>query len=615
MERDIIIAGRILDDMTDGVVAIDLSGRIITFNPSAAGILGISREEALERSFGEVFLLAEENDDFNQTILDAIYESATSHNRVVPFTHNGKRSVLSLTTTFLKSEDGAGQRMGVIAVFNDITELQTLQEAEQRLADELKTKHRELQDAYLKTEQGNQQLQTALKKVQVIRIAATAFTIILFLGIGLFVWNRKAPALSAPSPQPAAGPGAVTTFPVTPQPITSSISLTGKLQPLQMVTITSPLAGKVERVMVRYGDVVQAGQPLVAMDVAEARIKYREAQSAYIKAVANYRQMEKWDSGADVVRANRSLAKAKLSLETQKKTLTESERLFKKGIIPETEYESARQQYLNQQMDYQTAEEEVKAALDKGNTGNRKVARYEMENAKARMEQIAHDIASAVVVAPVAGIVMKPPGAGQAKEGRNVERGASFQQGEALFAVGDLGGLSINCKVDEVDVTRISNGQKVRVTGDAFPGEQLTGAIRGISAQAEEGGDTAGGKSSTSFGVRVVVDAIPPALRKRIMVGMTANLEIIIYEKPNALMAPLSAVTPENGKRYVTRKKGGNPKGVVEKVEVTTGFTTQDMVEIVTGLKAGDLIEVPAAASGGVAPGAPGSPGTGDGKR
>ena len=94
MERDSVISSRILDDMTDGVVAIDLSGRIITFNPAAVDILGIQQADALARTFGEVFLLAEENDDFNQTILDAIYESSTSHNRVVPFTNNGKRTIL-----------------------------------------------------------------------------------------------------------------------------------------------------------------------------------------------------------------------------------------------------------------------------------------------------------------------------------------------------------------------------------------------------------------------------------------------------------------------------------------------------------------------------------------
>jgi len=288
MERDNVISGRILDDMNDGVVAIDLTGQIITFNPAAARILGMPEEGVLSKSFGEVFLLAEENDEFNQTILDAIYESSTSHNRIVPFTRNDRQITLALTTTFLKAEQGSGEKMGVIAVFSDISELQALQEAEARLAEELKNKHRELQQAYLKTEEGNQQLQAALKKVQVIRITATAFTILLFLGIGLSVWSRTPSFSSRP---PSAGPEtaqvATTVIPVTPQPVSTSIALTGKLLPLQMVNLTSSISGKVAQVMVRYGDVVKAGQPLVTMDVSEAQIKHREAKAAYIKALAN----------------------------------------------------------------------------------------------------------------------------------------------------------------------------------------------------------------------------------------------------------------------------------------------------------------------------------------
>lgn len=56
---------------------------------------------------------------------------------LVPFSYNDKLNTLALTTTFLKAEDGTDQRMGVIAVFSDITELQALQEAEARLAEEL----------------------------------------------------------------------------------------------------------------------------------------------------------------------------------------------------------------------------------------------------------------------------------------------------------------------------------------------------------------------------------------------------------------------------------------------------------------------------------------------
>ncbi len=43
MERDNIISGRILDDMTDGVLAVDLSGTIITFND----VLAVATEAGL----------------------------------------------------------------------------------------------------------------------------------------------------------------------------------------------------------------------------------------------------------------------------------------------------------------------------------------------------------------------------------------------------------------------------------------------------------------------------------------------------------------------------------------------------------------------------------------
>jgi multidrug efflux pump subunit AcrA (membrane-fusion protein) len=213
-----------------------------------------------------------------------------------------------------------------------------------------------------------------------------------------------------------------------------------------------------------------------------------------------------------------------------------------------------------------------------------------MQNAEARMKEIQKDIASAVVLAPVSGIVMKPAASGQAKEGRPVERGASFQQGEMLFAIGDLSGFSVICKVDELDVTKVKLGQKVRVTGDAFLGVQLSGVLQSISAQAEEGD---GGRSGPSFGIRVAIEKVPPDVTKRLLAGMTANLDIIIYEKPDAIMVPLSAVKEDRGRRYVTRRKGSDSAAPRERVEVTTGYTTQDAVEITRGLKPGDRIEVP----------------------
>jgi hypothetical protein len=87
-----------------------------------------------------------------------------------------------------------------------------------------------------------------------------------------------------------------------------------------------------------------------------------------------------------------------------------------------------------------------------------------------------------------------------------------------------------------------------------------------------------------SFEITVAIDELTPEQRKRVLVGMSANLEVIIYEKPDALMVPVAAVQTEGDKRFVNKRKGTG----VEKTEVKTGYTTLDSVEVLAGLKSGD---------------------------
>jgi RND family efflux transporter MFP subunit len=361
--------------------------------------------------------------------------------------------------------------------------------------------------------------------------------------------------------------------------------LSGKLQPLQVINISIPFSGKVERVTFRYGDFIKVGQILLSMDVAEMEVKCREAKAAYIKATENLGQVEAWANSADVARVTRSLTKAKLSLENQKKTMGETERLLKKGIIPTNEYESAKQQYMAQQLDYQTAEEEMRAVTEKGNKKNVLVARYEMQNAYSRMKQIETELGRAKIVAPADGVIMKPTGGGSGKEAKPVEQGRFFQQGDVVLAVGDLSGFSVTSKVDEIDVTRVTEGQKVRITGDAFPGIPLTGTVHTIAPQTDES-DV---RSTTSYAITVDIRNVTPEQRKKIFVGMSATLEIMVYEKSAALMLPLSAVIIEGGKKFVLRKQRNAPS---VKVPVETGHTTVDSVEIIKGINAGDEIEM-----------------------
>jgi PAS domain S-box-containing protein len=578
-----LIAARVLDDMADGVLAIDLSGQIILFNPAAARILGMAQDLALGQPFASLFIEEAANDDFNQLILDAVYESSTSHNRVVAFVKPQAAISLVLTTSFLKQDGAAGQRIGVIAVFSDITELQALQAEQTRMAQALQTQHAQLQAAYLKTEEANTELQAAVKRIQVIRNTATALSLSLFLGVGVYLWNPRMPSSPAVLPVAAESAGmAQELVTLTPQRITSSIALSGKLQPLQTVSVSSPIAGKLSKVLVNLGDVVTTGQTLVEMDTLEAGIRQRELQVAYIKALSAFQQVEKWSDSPDMARANRSVARAKVALENQKKNLDESARLFQKGIIPATEHESARQMLENQQMDYQSAQEELRATQERGNPAALEALRHEVDNARTRLQQIERDLAAAKVLAPVGGIVFKAGG----KDDKALERGASFSQGAVLLSIGDLSGFSVKAKVDEVDVTRVRAGQRVMVKGEAFAGEAMEGVLQSISPLAD---DREGSGSAAAFGIRVVINSVPPALRERVLVGMSTHLDIMIYDNAQALMLPIRAVQEELSKRYVQLKTAS---GLVRS-EVKTGYTTADSVEITQGLKAGDQVQVP----------------------
>ncbi|MBF0398872.1 MAG: HlyD family efflux transporter periplasmic adaptor subunit [Desulfobacterales bacterium] len=591
MNQESIISKNILDNMSDGVMTVDLSGTVINFNSSASRILNIKSDKIFGKKFAEIFFEKEGNDDFNQIFLDAIYDSSVTHNSIIKF-NTGKNIVfLSVNTSFLKEED---KKIGVIAVFSDITEVKKLKDSEITLLEEIKSQNRELQGAYLKIENSNAKLESALKKVQVIRFIATFFIIFLFVGIGIFTWHSgyKKASSNTSSDSNVKKP-ALEIYKVIPKPASSSIYLTGNLEPLSLINITSPIDGKIKDINFSYGGIVKKGDIILKIDTTEIEIKQREATSAYIKAKLNYDQIKNWEKSLEIARVKRSLAKAKLSLEAQKEAFEKSERLFEKGIISEIDYESAKNQYINQQMDYQSALEEMDSAFEKGNEENKKVARYELENSVLRLKEFETQLSLANVISPVSGIVITPTSSSDTenKDSKRIEKGSSVQNGSILVSIGDLSGFSIKSKVDEIDIMKIKLGQKVNVTGDAFNGIKLDGNVKYISSQASQASVYNQGVSA--FELIISVENIDSSIKPKIYVGMSSNLEIMIYDNPNALMIPISAVKQKNGKKFVNRITGKIGQNYnIEETEVEVGYTTLDSVEITKGLKEGIEISI-----------------------
>jgi len=121
-----LIRESIMRDMAEGVMVINFDGVITYLNPAALAILDAREDALLGHSFGATFFDYEENDAFTQTVLDAVYDRARSHEAYVPYFTGTETRQLRVVTSYLTD---AGKSVGVIAVLSDMTELHELRDA------------------------------------------------------------------------------------------------------------------------------------------------------------------------------------------------------------------------------------------------------------------------------------------------------------------------------------------------------------------------------------------------------------------------------------------------------------------------------------------------------
>ncbi len=124
---------------------------------------------------------------------------------------------------------------------------------------------------------------------------------------------------------------------------------------------------------------------------------------------------------------------------------------------------------------------------------------------------------------------------------------AASLQSPVLFTIAEnLQQMQVEISVDEADIGRVEEGQRIKFTVDSFPGRNFAGKVAQIRKASHE--------VSNVVTYTVVALAANPNLR--LLPGMTANVEIVIGESENALRVPATAL------RF---NPPGMPKGPVNK--------------------------------------------------
>ncbi|MCY4077387.1 MAG: PAS domain S-box protein, partial [Acidobacteria bacterium] len=179
--RDPDIYRTLLENLSDGVVVIDFDGSVRIANAAFCRMFGFDPDEAIGSSFGELFIAFEGFDGFTQIVIDAVAERGDIARRVTRVRVGEERRSLSVATSCLLAGE---ERVAVIVVVSDITEIRELRETELRQAAVIETQLGELQGAYRDLEARNEALSALTKRVRAARGAAMLFVMVLFLAIG-----------------------------------------------------------------------------------------------------------------------------------------------------------------------------------------------------------------------------------------------------------------------------------------------------------------------------------------------------------------------------------------------------------------------------------------------
>lgn len=129
------------------------------------------------------------------------------------------------------------------------------------------------------------------------------------------------------------------------------------------------------------------------------------------------------------------------------------------------------------------------------------------------------DLERTVITAPIDGMVLDR----KTDKGRTVN--ASMNAPTLFTLVNDLTKMQINAAVAEADVGTIVEGQDVKFTVDAFPNRTFVGSVRMVR--------NAASISSSVVSYATIIDVKNEDLKLK--PGMTANVSIIVQQRPNVL--------------------------------------------------------------------------------
>ncbi len=151
--------------------------------------------------------------------------------------------------------------------------------------------------------------------------------------------------------------------------------------------------------------------------------------------------------------------------------------------------------------------------------------------------------------------------------------------GSKIIELPDLSEMKAEVKINEVDVSKITPGQRVEIRPDAYSDSIYSAKVESVANLAQNKDY----KSKIKiFPVQISISG----QSRKLLPGLTVSCRIIVSEIPDVLFIPLESLFRDQGMEYVYIKSGSGFK----RHDIRIGAINTDFAIITEGLQENDLI-------------------------
>ncbi|RZJ65679.1 MAG: efflux RND transporter periplasmic adaptor subunit [Flavobacterium sp.] len=308
---------------------------------------------------------------------------------------------------------------------------------------------------------------------------------------------------------------------------------TGNIVPDEEVLIKPNISGIIEKVFIKAGDNIKAGDPI-----------------AQIRVVANVSSLSN---------SQNSVVTAKIELDNQEKIFNRQKTLFDKGVISANDFQNAETAYKQAKQTYAAARQ----GLDIVKTGT-----------SAGLGSYANTM----IRSTVTGMVLDVP----VKVGNQVIESNNFNEGTTIATMADVGRMIFVGKLDESEVGKVRENLSIEITVGAIENKKFDAILNYIAP-----------KGKTENGA--IQFEIKGALKNRdttfIRAGLSANASIILDKAENTLALKESLIQfDEKTQKPFVEVETAPQK--FERRNIELGVSDGIYVQVKSGVKASDKIKV-----------------------